>query len=254
MRIDIATLFPEMCEAFLGESIVGRARKAGYLDIACHNIRDYANNKHNRIDDPPYGGGMGMLMRAEPVYLCWEDACKDRETKPRVIYMSPQGKTLTQSMALEYSKMDSLFIICGHYEGIDERVLEEIVDDEVSIGDYVLTGGELGAMVFVDCVARLCKGVLADDECFTEESHFSGLLEYPHYTRPAVWRGRETPEVLLSGHHLNIQKWRRMKSVERTALKRPDMLEGDKINILTEEEKRLVKQLWAEKAQKEAEN
>ena len=243
MRIDIATLFPEMCEAFLGESIVGRARKAGFLEIHCHNIRDYAGNKHNRIDDPPYGGGMGMLMRAEPIYRCWEDAVKDMDPKPRVIYMSPQGRTLTQQMALEYSKMDSLFIICGHYEGIDERVIEEIVDDEVSIGDYVLTGGELGAMVFTDCVARLCKGVLADDECFEEESHFNGLLEYPHYTRPAVWRGRAIPEVLLSGHHLNIKKWRRLKSVERTALKRPDMLEGDGMNNLTPEEQKYAKEL-----------
>ena len=245
MRIDIATLFPEMCEAFLGESIVGRARRAGFIEIHCHNIRDYSGNKHNRVDDPPYGGGMGMLMRAEPIYRCWEDAVSGMEVRPRVIYMSPQGRTLTQSIALEYSRMESLFIICGHYEGIDERVIEEIVDDEISIGDYVLTGGELGAMVFTDCVARLCEGVLSDDECFEMESHFDGLLEYPQYTRPAVWRGREIPEILLSGHHANIARWRRMQSVERTALKRPDMLLGGGLDRLSPEEREYAEKLMS---------
>ena len=225
MRIDILTLFSEMCNRVLCENIIGRARAKGIIETHCHNIRDYTENKQKQVDDAPFGGGMGMIIQAQPVYDCFKAVEKMDENKPYVIYMSPQGKTLTQQKALELSKLPRLVILCGHYEGVDERVLEEIVDEEISIGDYVLTGGELPALVLTDTVARLVPGVLSSDECFTEESHFSGLLEYPQYSRPRDWRGREVPEVLLSGHHLNIKKWRRQKSLERTFKKRPEMLE-----------------------------
>ncbi len=224
MRIDIATLFPDMCEAVLRESIIGRARKAGLIEVFCHNIRDYTQDKHRRVDDTPYGGGMGMVMQADPIFRCYEAVCKQLPQKPRVIYLSPQGKVLTQQLAVSYSKEDYLFLLCGHYEGVDERILEEIVDEELSIGDYVLTGGELPALVFVDTVGRLCEGVLADESCFMDESHFNGLLEYPQYSRPAVWHGKEVPAVLLSGHHANIESWRKEQSLLRTRQKRPDLL------------------------------
>lgn len=225
MRIDIATLFVEMCETVVGESIIGRARKAGKLDIFCHNIREYTEDKHRRVDDTTYGGGKGMLMEAEPIYQCYLDICRQADSRPHVIYMSPQGKVLTQKKAVALSKQEHLLLICGHYEGVDQRIIDEIVDEEISIGDYVLTGGELGALVLVDCVGRLCEGVLAGEECFTEESHWNGLLEYPQYTRPPVWRGREVPEVLQNGHHAKIQQWRRQKSLENTLFKRPDLLD-----------------------------
>lgn len=189
----------------MGESIVGRARGAGFLEVFCHQLRDYAFNKHNRVDDSPYGGGMGMLLQAEPIALCFEDVCRQAGTRPHFIYMSPQGKVLTQERIKELAQYDNICILCGHYEGVDERVLDEYADEQISIGDYVLTGGELPALVLADAVCRLVPGVLADEECFEEESHYSGLLEYPHYTRPALWRGRETPEILLSGHHGNIE-------------------------------------------------
>lgn len=226
MRIDILTLFTEMCDRVMSESIIGRARAKGIIETHCHNIRDYTENKQKQVDDAPFGGGMGMIVQAQPVYDCFKavESTGDGQ-KPYVIYMSPQGKTLSQKKALELSKKPWLVLLCGHYEGVDERVLEEIVDEEVSIGDYVLTGGELPALVLADTVARLVPGVLSSEECFTEESHFSGLLEYPQYSRPRVWKGREVPEVLLSGHHLNIKKWRRRQSLERTLKKRPEMLE-----------------------------
>ena len=225
MRIDILTLFPDMCEAVMGESIIGRARKAGFIEVECHNFRDYAFNNQKRVDDATYGGGKGMLLQAEPIYQCYKAVCEKIGTKPHVVYMSPQGRVLNQKIALEYSKMDNIMILCGHYEGVDERLLEEIVDSEISIGDYVMTGGELPAMVFADTVLRLCEGVLDSEECFTEESHFSGLLEYPQYTRPPVWNGREVPEILKSGHHGKIAQWRLEKAIERTKQKRPDMYE-----------------------------
>lgn len=223
MRIDIATLFPEMCEAVLGESIVGRARKAGKIDIHCHQIRDYSTDKHRRVDDTPYGGGMGMVMQAEPIYRCFLAVTADFEQKPHTIYMSPKGNVFTQQRAVELSKMSNLFIICGHYEGVDQRVIDKIVDEEISIGDYVLTGGELPAMAVTDAVARMCDGVLASEECFREESHFSGLLEYPHYTRPEVWEGERVPEVLLTGHHKNIEEFRHNEAVKITQERRPDL-------------------------------
>lgn len=223
MRIDIATLFPEMCEAVLGESIVGRARKAGKIEIHCHQIRDYSTDKHRRVDDTPYGGGMGMVMQAEPIYRCFLAVTEGFAEKPHTIYMSPKGNVFTQQRAVELSKLANLFIICGHYEGVDQRVIDKIVDEEISIGDYVLTGGELPAMAVTDAVARMCDGVLASEECFREESHFSGLLEYPHYTRPEVWEGERVPEVLLTGHHKNIETFRHEEAVKITQERRPDL-------------------------------
>lgn len=225
MKIDILTLFPEMCESVLSESIIGRAREAGHVEINCHNIRDFTEDKHNRVDDAPYGGGTGMIMQAQPIYDCYMALTKNGEVPYHLVYMSPQGKTLTQEKARELAQMDNLALLCGHYEGIDERVIEEIVDEEISIGDYVLTGGELPAMVVCDSVCRMLPGVLKNEDAYTRESHFDGLLEYPQYTRPAVWMGREVPEVLLSGHHANIQKWQEEESYKRTVEKRPDMLE-----------------------------
>ena len=223
MRIDIATLFPEMCEAVLGESIIGRARKKGAFELFCHQIRDYTLDKHRRVDDIPYGGGMGMVMQCEPIYNCYKAVCEQIGTKPHTIYMSPKGSVLTQKKAIELSKMDNILIICGHYEGVDQRVLDKIVDEEISIGDYVLTGGELPAMVLVDTVARMCDGVLASEECYTDESIYSGLLEYPQYTRPEIWEGEAVPPVLLTGHHKNIAEWRQQQSLELTKNRRPDL-------------------------------
>ena len=229
MRIDIATLFPEMCEAVLSTSIIGRARKAGFIEVHCHNIRDFSVDKHQRVDFAPYGGGNGMLMQADPIYRCYEHVCEEACSKPFVIYMSPQGAVLNQALAVDFAEnYEHLFLICGHYEGIDERIIEEIVDKEVSIGDYVLTGGELGALVLTDAVGRLCDGVLSEDVCFEDESHYSGLLEYPQYTRPQVWHGREVPAVLLSGNHKMIADWRHEQAVKRTMEKRPDMLKKEK--------------------------
>ncbi|MGI6280241.1 MAG: tRNA (guanosine(37)-N1)-methyltransferase TrmD, partial [Acutalibacteraceae bacterium] len=220
MRIDILTLFPEMCEAVLSESIIGRARKSGKVEIGCTNIRDFAGNKHNKVDDMPYGGGMGMIMAASPIYDCFNSLYAPDQPKPHLIYMSPKGKTFTQKRAVELSKLDRFVLLCGHYEGVDQRVIDEIVDEELSIGDFVLTGGELPALVVADAVCRMLPGVLSDDLCFEEESHFSGLLEYPQYTRPAVWRGKEVPEVLLSGNHAKINEWRRLQSILITKDKR----------------------------------
>lgn len=223
MRIDILTLFPEMCETVMSESIIGRARRAEKVEIVCTNIRDFAGNKHNKVDDMPYGGGMGMIMAADPIYNCYKSLVSEAEEKPRVIYMSPKGEKFTQEKARELSRLDRVMLICGHYEGVDERVIEEIVDEEISIGDYVLTGGELPALTVADAVCRMLPGVLSDDICFEEESHFSGLLEYPQYTRPAVWHEKEVPEVLLSGNHAKIAEWRRIKSLLITKERRPDI-------------------------------
>ena len=223
MRIDILTLFPEMFEFMLSQSIIGRAVKNNFLEFKFHNIRDYTDDKHRRVDDYPYGGGNGMVMQVEPIYNCYKSITDGLKKKPKVIYMSPQGKVLDQQMANDFSKEESLIILCGHYEGIDERVLDLIVDQEVSIGDYVLTGGELPALVFCDTVCRLVPGVLKDSGSYSDESHQNGLLEYPQYTRPEDFMGFKVPEVLLSGHHANIEKWRYEKSIERTKDKRPDM-------------------------------
>ncbi len=237
MHFYIMTLFPEMVLEGLNTSILGRAVDSGILQIEAVNIRDYAFNKHQSVDDYPYGGGAGMLMQAEPVYLCWQSIVDRIGKKPRVILTSPAGQTFNQSMAEEFSKEEDLIFLCGHYEGIDERVLDEIVTDPVSIGDYVLTGGELPAMMMIDAISRMVPGVLHNEESTQSESFQGNLLEYPQYSRPEVWHGRKVPEVLLSGHHANIEKWRREQSIIRTAENRPDLL---KKADLTEEERALA--------------
>ncbi len=226
MRIDIFTLFPEMFPPTLDYSIVGRARKKGLLQICFHQLRDFSpDQRGHRVDDTVFGGGKGMLLTAEPFARGIDALAEHLGKRPHILYMSPRGKVLTQEHARELAALDGLVVLCGHYEGVDERLLEEYEAEEVSIGDYVLTGGELPAMILADAVSRMLPGVLSDEVCFTEESHFSGLLEYPQYTRPQVWRGRAVPPVLLSGHHENIRKWRREEALAVTAKNRPDMLE-----------------------------
>mgnify|MGYP002553460238 CR=1 FL=1 len=224
MRFDILTLFPGMVQAVLGESIIGRAQASGLIELNYINIRDYAFNKHQKVDDYPYGGGAGMLMQAEPVYLSYEAIKEKIGYRPRVVYLTPQGKVFHQEMAKELAKERDLVFLCGHYEGIDERVLDEIVTDYVSIGDYVLTGGELPAMVMMDSISRMVPGVLSNQESGETESFAGNLLEYPQYSRPEEWHGQKVPPVLLSGHHANIEAWRREQSVMRTAKRRPDLL------------------------------
>ena len=242
MHFYIMTLFPDMVMNGLNTSITGRAIEKGLLSIDAVNIRDYAYNKHNSVDDYPYGGGAGMLMQAEPVYQTYEAICPKSGKRPRVVYLSPQGRTFCQTMAEEYAREEELVLLCGHYEGIDERVLEEIVTDYVSIGDYVLTGGELPAMIMVDAISRLVPGVLHNDVSAEFESFQDNLLEYPQYSRPEIWHEKQVPQVLLSGHHANIEAWRREQSIIRTAKNRPDLLE--KAN-LTEKELEIAKKSLA---------
>lgn len=240
MRIDLLTLFPDMCRAVLDESIIGRAQAKGLLDIRCHQIRDYTLNKQKQVDDYPYGGGLGMVMNAQPIADCFRAVCADGGVRPHLIYMSPQGAVLTQQRAKELAQLPRFCVLCGHYEGVDERLLEEYQAEEISVGDYVLTGGELPAMLLTDAVARMLPGVLSEEACFTEESHYSGLLEYPQYTRPEVWRGRPVPPVLLSGHHGNIQQWRRAQSLAVTRRNRPDLWAQAE---LSKEDKKLLEKL-----------
>ena len=226
MRIDIMTLFPDVVGDMLCESVLGRGQERGYIRVECHQIRDYSSNKQKQVDDYPYGGGRGCVMLAQPLYDCWEHICVDANRRIHTIYVTPVGKVFDQDDAKRLQReYDRIIIICGRYEGVDERFIEECVDEELSIGDFVLTGGEIPAMAIADAVCRLVPGVLPDEECFTEESHWNGLLEYPQYTRPEVWMGRKTPEVLLSGHHANIKQWREQQSLARTRDRRPDMFE-----------------------------
>lgn len=225
MRVDVLTLFPDMLEAVLGDSIIGRAREKGILEINFLDIRDYTENKHKKVDDYPFGGGGGMLMQAQPVYDAYMSVAKNLNYKPFTVFMSPQGKVFSQNIAIDLSEREHIIILCGHYEGVDQRVLDEIVDMEISLGDFVLTGGEIAAMAVIDAAARLIPGVLANEDSYTNESHYSGLLEHPQYTRPNVWNGIAVPEILLSGHHANIEKWNREESIKNTYKKRPDMLE-----------------------------
>ena len=261
MNFHVMTLFPEMILSGMNNSITGRAIEKGQLNVHAVNIRDYAFNKHNKVDDYPYGGGAGMLMQAEPVYLCWEAIIKEIEERReresadhlsspgiRTIYLNPQGKIFNQEMARSLAQEDDLIFLCGHYEGIDERVLEEIVTDHVSIGDYVLTGGELPAMVMMDAISRMVPGVLGNEDSGETESFSGGLLEYPQYSRPQIWHGREVPEVLMSGHHQNVDLWRRAQAIERTLKYRPDLL---KTADLTNKEWNYVRELkkqWKEEA------
>ena len=231
MRIDVATLFPEMCQRVLDESILGRAARKGLIETHCHQIRDYTLNRQRQVDDYPYGGGCGMVMYAQPIYDCCVDVLRQAQEqgrpRPRIVFLTAAGKPYTEQEAKRLAQYDGLLLVCGHYEGMDERVIEEIADEEISIGDYVLTGGELAALVVADSVLRLQPGVLAEPQGYQEESHWNGLLEYPQYTRPEEWRGRRVPEVLLSGHHGRIDQWRAEQSLERTR-QRPDLYEAHK--------------------------
>ena len=246
-RIDILTLFPDSMSAVLGESIIGRAKKKGAVDINCVQIRDYTENKQMQVDDYPYGGGWGLVMMAQPLKSCLDDVMRRAgQRRSRVIYMSPQGKPFNQEEAKRLRRdYDHLVLVCGHYEGVDERFIEECVDEELSLGDFVLTGGEIAAMAVADCVCRMVPGVLADEECYTGESHWDGLLEYPQYTRPEVWEGRAVPGELLTGDHALVARWRRKKQLERTMDKRPDMFE--KLQLTSKEDKRLVEEIKYER-------
>jgi len=241
MRFDILTLFPDAFNAVLGESIIGRAREKGLITVNTINIRDFSADKHKKVDDYPYGGGRGMVMMAQPIYDAYLSIVEKLECKPRVIYLSPQGRILNQKIVEELGRLDHLVLLCGHYEGIDERIIEEIVDEEISIGDYVLTGGELPAMVLVDSVSRQVPGVLSSEESYMDESHSAGLLEYPQYTRPYEFKNRTVPEILMSGHHANINSWRHQQSLKRTYIKRPDLFEKLKLD---KEDKALLKEAF----------
>ena len=230
IKIGIATLFPAMCEAYLSESIIGNARDAGAVEIFCRDIRDFSTNKHKKVDDKAYGGGTGMVMKAQPIYDCVQAIKKElgEDTEPLIIYMSPQGRKLDQETVKTLAARDSLILLCGHYEGVDQRVLDELGVTEISVGDFVVTGGELPALMLADAVSRLQEGVLPNEDAYTLESHYNGLLEYPQYTRPEEWMGRRVPAVLVSGHHANIKKWQEEEALRVTREKRPDLLEKSK--------------------------
>lgn len=250
MRIDIMTLFPETVGDVLSESIIGRGQERGFVRIECHQIRDYTTNKQNQVDDYPYGGGRGCVMQAQPLYDCWRHICDEAGKRVHTIYMSPCGKVFKQADAKRLrDDYDRLILVCGHYEGIDQRFIDECVDEEISLGDFVLTGGEIAALAVADAVCRLVPGVLPDEECFVNESHWDGLLEYPQYSRPETWNGRSVPPVLLSGHHANIEKWRRKQSIIRTRLRRPDMY--DKLEFTTKADKKLLAEIEAELSEEE---
>jgi tRNA (guanine37-N1)-methyltransferase len=230
MRFDVLTLFPEIFDAVMKESIIGKAQENSVIEINAINIRDFSKNKHKKTDDYPYGGGVGMVMTPQPIYDAYLSIVKELSYKPKVIYLSPQGKVLNQKKVMELSKEKHLVLLCGHYEGIDERIIEEIVDEEISIGDYVLTGGEIPAMVLIDSVSRLVPDVLPSEDAYKNESHYSGLLEYPQYTRPYEFMGRKVPDILLSGHHAKIEEWRKEQSLKRTLEKRPDLIKNVEFN------------------------
>ncbi|MBE6948300.1 MAG: tRNA (guanosine(37)-N1)-methyltransferase TrmD [Ruminococcaceae bacterium] len=245
MHIDIMTLFPDTVGDVLCESILGRAQERGYIRIETHQIRDYTKNKQKQVDDYPYGGGRGCVMQAQPLYDCWKHICEEAGKRVHTIYMSPCGKVFRQEDAKRLkNEYDRFIIVCGHYEGIDQRFIDACVDEEISIGDFVLTGGEIPAMAVADAVCRLVPGVLPDEECFTDESHWDGMLEYPQYSRPEEWEGRKVPEILLSGHHANIAKWRRKQSIIRTRLRRPDMYA--KLKFETKQDKKLLREIEEE--------
>ena len=254
MRIDILTLFPDTLGDVLSESILGRAQERGYISIEAHQIRDYTANKQNQVDDYPYGGGRGAIMQADPLYRCWEAVCDEAGGAVHTVYLSPCGHTFKQADAIRLSKLDNLILVCGHYEGIDQRFIDECVDEEISMGDFVLTGGEIPAMAVCDAVSRMVPGVLPDEECFMEESHWDGLLEHPQYSRPEEWHGRKVPDVLLSGHHANVAAWRKKESYKRTMLRRPDLFaKFDETKLTTKQEKKILQQAKQEFAEKQAE-
>lgn len=239
MRVDIFTLFPEMFPPVLGHSIVGRARRKGLLQVCCHQLREFSPDSRGRVDDTVFGGGKGMLLMAEPFARGIDELCEHLGQRPHILYMSPRGKVLTQADAKRLAAEPGLVLLCGHYEGVDQRLLDEYQAEEISVGDYVLTGGELPAMILTDAVARMLPGVLSEEACFTEESHYSGVLEYPQYTRPEVWRDRAVPEVLLSGHHGNVERWRRTQALELTRRVRPDLWE--RLELSAQDKKLLEK-------------
>ena len=243
MKIDIMTLFPDAIDAMMGQSIMGRAQERGYIRITAHQIRDYTTNKQMQVDDYPYGGGRGAVMQADPLFRCWEHVV-NTYGPGRTIFMSPCGRTFTQSVARELkAQYDHLILVCGHYEGIDQRFIDACVDEELSMGDFVLTGGEIPAMAVADAVCRMVPGVLPDAECFEEESHWDGLLEYPQYSRPEVWHGRAVPPVLLSGHHGNVDDWRKKESYKRTMVRRPDMFARfDETQLTTKHDRKVLQQ------------
>ena len=248
MRVDILTLFPDTVGDVLSESILGRAQERGFIQIEAHQIRDYTANKQNQVDDYPYGGGRGAVMTADPLYRCWEAVCDQAGGPVHTIYMSPCGHTFKQEDAIRLSKLDNIILVCGHYEGIDQRFIDECVDEEISMGDFVLTGGEIPAMAVADAVCRMVPGVLAETASFEDESHWSGVLEYPQYTRPEVWRDMPVPQVLLSGNHENIQKWRRLQALWLTRERRPDLFERLELD---KKEKKLLAVLDAALADKD---
>ena len=241
MKIDILTLFPDTVGDMMNESILGRAQERGYIRIEAHQIRDYTANKQNQVDDYPYGGGRGALMQADPLYRCWCHVCDEAGAPVHTIFLSPCGHVFRQEDAKRLSQMENIVLVCGHYEGIDQRFIDECVDEEISIGDFVLTGGEIPAMAVADSVCRLVPGVLPDKECFEDESHWDGLLEYPQYSRPAVWHGREVPPILLSGDHAKVARWRRKQAILRTRARRPDMYE--KLRFETKEDKKILREI-----------
>ena len=247
-HIHIMTLFPDVVGDMLCESILGRAQERDIIRIDCHQIRDYTLNKQKQVDDYPYGGGHGAVMQADPLYQCWKHICDEMGKRVHTIYLSPAGHVFKQADAKRLQRdYDSLILVCGHYEGIDQRFIDECVDEEISLGDFVLTGGEIAAMAVTDAVCRMVPGVLADPECFQDESHFNGLLEYPQYSRPAVWHGREVPQILLSGNHEKVAEWRRKQSLRRTRERRPDMYE--KLDLSSKQDKKLLKEMAEEDAQ-----
>ena len=247
MRIDIMTLFPDTVGDMMNESILGRAQERDIIRIEAHQIRDFTTNKQNQVDDYPYGGGHGAVLQADPLYNCWTHICDEVGGPVHTIFMSPCGTTFNQQKARELLKQENIILVCGHYEGIDQRFLDECVDEEISLGDFVLTGGEIPAMAVADCVCRMVPGVLSDPECFEDESHWNGLLEYPQYSRPEVWHGLAVPKILLSGHHGNVARWRRKQSILRTRQRRPDMYE--QLDLSSKEDRKLLRELEEETAE-----
>lgn len=244
-QIDIMTLFPDTLGDMVNDSILGRAQDRNIIRVDCHQIRDYTLNKQKQVDDYPYGGGHGAVMQADPLYQCWDHLCRQAGRRVHTIYLSPAGRTFSQTEAKRlHQEYDHLILVCGHYEGIDQRFIDECVDEELSLGDFVLTGGEIPALAVADAVCRLVPGVLPDPECYTEESHWNGMLEYPQYSRPEEWHGRAVPPILLSGHHANIAKWRRKQSILRTRARRPDLY--SKLDLSSKEDRKLLEELEKE--------
>ncbi|MBQ6797664.1 MAG: tRNA (guanosine(37)-N1)-methyltransferase TrmD [Oscillospiraceae bacterium] len=247
MRIDIMTLFPDTVGDIMNESILGRAQERGIIRINTWQIRDYTANKQNQVDDYPYGGGHGAVMQADPLYRCWEAICEDVGAPVHTIYMSPCGETFTQKTARRLLRdCENIILVCGHYEGVDQRFLDECVDEEISLGDFVLTGGEIPAMAVADCICRMVPGVLSDPECFEQESHWDGLLEHPQYSRPEIWHGRQVPSILLSGNHALVDRWRKKQSILRTMRRRPDLFSKLILPHKTRAEKKFIAELEAE--------